>query len=163
MKKLCSSCKTDKALSEFPKNTATKDGMHSWCRSCSKVKKQESNQRVKERDPEAWKQRWRTYKKSYKDKHPERLRAYDRQKNLKDKFGMSVEEYDIMAELQSAQCAICGLPCPTGKRLAVDHDHETGKIRALLCAPCNLALGQLEPDDRLRKAVEYLEVHSCKL
>lgn len=81
---------------------------------------------------------------------------YMRDMKLRRNFGISLEEYRDMERAQDGRCAIChSLP---GKRLlAVDHDHETGRVRALLCANCNTALGHLKDDpDLLRKAADYL-------
>jgi hypothetical protein len=54
-------------------------------------------------------------------------------------------------------CAICKRPCSTGRSLAVDHNHETGEVRGLLCKACNQALGLFEDDtNRMTIAIEYL-------
>lgn len=69
----------------------------------------------------------------------------------------ALEEYNKLLELQNSSCGICGGK-DSAKRLAVDHDHETGKIRGLLCSKCNRALGYLNDDkELLRKAISYLE------
>jgi hypothetical protein len=58
---------------------------------------------------------------------------------------------------QDGVCAICGGDCMTGKSLAVDHDHDTGKIRGLLCQRCNQAIGLLDHDvDKMLSAITYL-------
>lgn len=78
---------------------------------------------------------------------------------IKSKYGMTVEEYDILSEKQGGVCAICGKPEPDQKRsrLCIDHDHETGKVRGLLCSQCNFALGNFNDDiSSLLKAAEYL-------
>lgn len=59
-------------------------------------------------------------------------------------FGISPEQYDKMLAEQGGGCAICGQKCLTGRNLAVDHDHETGVVRALLCVVCNRNLGIVE-------------------
>jgi hypothetical protein len=70
-----------------------------------------------------------------------------------------------MLQAQDGKCAICGsVPPPGGKnaaaRLHVDHDHETGKVRALLCNGCNRGMGYMNDDPaRLRKAADYIERH----
>ena len=75
------------------------------------------------------------------------------------KYNFSVEEYNVMFEEQGGVCKICHLP-QTNKRfthLCVDHDHDTGKVRGLLCDPCNRAIGLLKDDERiLLNAIEYL-------
>jgi hypothetical protein len=68
-----------------------------------------------------------------------------------------VNRYDEILAEQLGVCAICGLP-PNGRRLAVDHDHETGEIRGLLCAQCNFGLGNFGDDPlRLHAAISYVE------
>lgn len=90
-----------------------------------------------------------------------RCQARDRQKDkLMYHYGLSLEEYYFLHDEQLGTCAICHNKCKSGRRLAVDHNHETGKTRGLLCMSCNRGLG-LFNDDRylLAKAVEYLEEH----
>lgn len=83
------------------------------------------------------------------------------------KLGLNEREYDALLEAQNGVCAICGMVCPSGKRLAVDHSHTCcppGRAcskcrRSLLCLRCNLMLGQaLDRPDLLRKAADYLEL-----
>ncbi len=63
-------------------------------------------------------------------------RQRERGYSLKNNTGLSVEQYDALLEKQGGGCAICGTP-PKRMRLSVDHDHETGMIRGLLCHGCN--------------------------
>ena len=77
------------------------------------------------------------------------------------RYGLSVERYEQMLDEQGHVCAICGDPETTGRRLAVDHDHSTGQVRALLCQACNTALGKFRDSPALLlKAAEYLNSHS---
>lgn len=83
-------------------------------------------------------------------------RRINREYALRHQYGISAERYDLMLDAQGGGCAICGT-APRRRPLCVDHDHETGRIRGLLCTPCNTALGAL--GDNLQgvlKAVEYL-------
>lgn len=76
---------------------------------------------------------------------------------LRRNYGLSLDEYDALYEAQQGLCAICDRPDPN-RRLCVDHCHETGEVRGLLCSSCNTALGLLGDDvDRLIRAMEYLE------
>lgn len=76
-------------------------------------------------------------------------------------FGITPAEYDEMLVKQGGVCAICGKVNVGGKRLAVDHDHVTGNVRALLCGRCNTAIGALSDSaDLIRKAAEYVEGHA---
>ena len=79
--------------------------------------------------------------------------------NLKTKFGLTVEQYKELVEQQGGNCAICKQPPRTvKKRLGVDHDHETGERRGLLCLHCNTGIGFFKDNpDWLRAAAEYLE------
>lgn len=68
---------------------------------------------------------------------------------------LSAEEYDTLLQRQKGVCAICGRK--PEERLVVDHDHSSGKVRGLLCSPCNLGLGIFEDDPgRLVAGAEYL-------
>jgi hypothetical protein len=82
----------------------------------------------------------RRHKAHYNKTHPEVLRAG----NLRRRYGLTQAGYASRLAAQGGACAICHNPPPTGKHLHVDHDHTSGKVRALLCRPCNLALGLLE-------------------
>ena len=68
-----------------------------------------------------------------------------------------LDEYDFILEKQEGKCAICGASDNFGRYLCVDHSHETGKIRGLLCNPCNQALGLLKDNvGILNNAIDYL-------
>lgn len=91
----------------------------------------------------------------------EAARRYRRDWNYKKNHGISLDEVEAMEANQNG-CAICGGP-PVGRRnqYHLDHCHETGKVRELLCHHCNLLLGNAKDNpDVLRNAVEYLEKHA---
>jgi adenine-specific DNA methylase len=91
-------------------------------------------------------------------RYPERYAHLRRRANLK-KHGVTADVYDAMLVAQGGVCAICGR-APERRRLSIDHDHKTGKVRGLLCDKCNPALGSFEEDvGRLARAIQYLEVH----
>lgn len=95
--------------------------------------------------------------------NPEQRRITTRRCHLKREYGITNEQYDAMFEDQQGRCAICGTDKPTGKWkcFAVDHNHETGAVRALLCNECNRGIGLLKDSaELLRKAAEYLDSHS---
>lgn len=77
-------------------------------------------------------------------------------------YGVSREEYEALLARQDNRCAICRTDVAGGKGgWHLDHSHETGTVRGLLCHHCNLALGNFEDDpSRLRNAIAYLEVAS---
>jgi hypothetical protein len=85
-------------------------------------------------------------------------------------YGIPAAQYDDMLAAQGGLCAICGekektVHGRTGMpfNLSIDHDHQTGRVRGLLCQACNRAIGMLKDDtDVLRKALEYLLHHKDK-
>jgi len=81
---------------------------------------------------------------------------------LKNKFGITLEQYNEMLESQGGVCAICKQSCGTGKSLAVDHCHKTKKIRGLLCQHCNTGFGQFrENREYLISAIAYHDKFCC--
>lgn len=99
--------------------------------------------------------------------HMDRLKTkqpdYFKDKHLQYHYGMTVEEYSVLAAMQGNKCATCGKSAEEThrKRLFVDHCHATGKIRGLLCQQCNTALGMVGDDiDRLSSLISYLIEHS---
>lgn len=77
---------------------------------------------------------------------------------LERKFGFFPGQYEMILKSQNGVCKICHKICSTGKRLCVDHCHETNKVRGLLCKSCNIGIGELKHDpELLRKAANYLE------
>lgn len=81
-----------------------------------------------------------------------------RKHHLKRAYGLTLEQYDQMFEVQGGVCAICNGPETNGKRLSVDHDHKTGRIRGLLCHKCNGLLGfACDSADILLNAIYYIE------
>lgn len=84
---------------------------------------------------------------------------------LRRQYGISEDEYKARLKEQRGRCKICGSKDPRGRAgstyFQVDHDHKTGAVRGLLCAPCNSGLGSLGDDiKRLEKAIEYLRAHT---
>ena len=95
--------------------------------------------------------------KAYHKKNRDKKRA----RELKRKFGISLHEYDLMLTEQKGKCACCGIhQNELTMRFAVDHDHDTGLIRGLLCHICNTGIGKLGDNiEGLMKALNYLEKH----
>jgi heterodisulfide reductase subunit A-like polyferredoxin len=82
-------------------------------------------------------------------------------KALQRKYGLSQSEYDEMNDKQAGQCAIC-LTTTRKKKLHVDHEHATGKVRALLCNRCNRVVGLFAEDAGLCDAMaSYMRTHGC--
>lgn len=91
--------------------------------------------------------------KNWEVRKPEKQLA----KKLKFYYNMTVEQFNQMLASQNGVCKICERICPTGRRLSVDHDHKTGKIRGLLCSKCNKGLGSFEDSiHNIEKSILYL-------
>ena len=83
----------------------------------------------------------------------------DRRKRLKKEYGITLEQFNEMNLAQNGQCAICGLKeSMNRKNLCIDHCHESGMIRGLLCHACNVGLGHFNDNTKkLYNAIKYLK------
>lgn len=128
--RVCTKCGTTKPLSEFYFNR-TESRWKSHCRACYGARGRAYNKRNSKR------------------------------RALKTRYGMTVDEFDQMLAAQEFRCLICdrsyeGDDYGLGG-LVVDHDHQTGRVRGLLCQACNTAIGLLQDDIvRLERAAHYL-------
>lgn len=91
--------------------------------------------------------------KEYYKKFPEKFWI----KKLK-KYGLTIDSYNKIFAAQKGKCIICGNTNKNKKRLFVDHNHTTGKIRGLLCYKCNTTLGNVQDNiEMLEKTIVYLK------
>lgn len=125
--KTCTKCLQSKDKTSFSPKKESRDGLQSWCKKCTSCQSKKNSRS-------------------------------DRKHDLKRRYGIDEQEYTALFEKQKGFCAICNRhQCSFPKRLSVDHDHETGLIRGLLCNPCNIAIGNFEDDvERIKSAMEYL-------
>lgn len=80
---------------------------------------------------------------------------------LRSDYGIDLNTYNRLLLEQGGKCRICRGLNPSAKRLGVDHDHETGVVRGLLCFMCNMAIGYLKHDPEiLTNAIDYLKNHA---
>lgn len=89
-------------------------------------------------------------------------RANNWKYQIQRRYGISGEQYETMLTEQEYSCKICGCSVEdNGKSLAVDHCHDTGKVRDLLCHNCNVGLGNFKDNvELMMKAIEYLKDHT---
>lgn len=117
-----------------------------------------------------------TYMKGYSRANAEAIKVYNRNYykenrkaflsyQLKYEYGITDKERDALIEAQGGKCKLCGKPGHNGKReakLYVDHCHETGAIRGMLCHKCNGGLGALgDNEEGLLKALAYVRGESA--
>lgn len=134
--KICRRCKQEQPRSQYFVDKTKPDGLQYICKLCDLVRQE----------------RWR-------EVNPEKAYQQRRKARYKAAFGITIEEYDKLFTEQQGLCAICNLPQPT-KLLAVDHDHQTGKIRSLLCHFCNSGLDYFKDSPSLlASAIKYLDSH----
>ena len=129
--KRCTKCRATKGIDEFSRNVRTKDGRAHWCKTCDA-----------------------THSKGYHD-----ARGTSQQKSaFKIKYDIDPYDYQEMFIKQEGKCAICGTHrAEVKRRFVVDHDHETGIVRGLLCANCNNGLGRFQEDMNIVfRAYNYL-------
>lgn len=155
----CKDCNELKPLTDFSK---LKDGLRPHCRPCAAARlrawREKNKDHVKTYYTEYNKTPERKAKKNeYNRQRYQRDREYHRRTRLPREFGITVEQYDEMLAAQNNRCAICEKPCKSGRKLAIDHCHNTDRVRGLLCMNCNRAIGWLEDDvDRLMAAAAYI-------
>lgn len=155
--KICSICKSEKPLEDFPRDrNRRKDGRFPHCKACHAARERADVDGRRIRDTRAIAKR--NANKELREKYLVRGMAY----TVYRRYGITPQRYLQMHEEQSGACAICNVaPKDRHSRyrrtLCVDHNHETGMVRALLCDDCNKGLGCFKEDpQRLLDAFRYL-------
>ncbi len=145
--KICTTCKKEKPFAAFHKSLRGKNGLASRCRECSDIyyKKYRQTHRVEINKSI---RRWQKSPRGRKMRQGQHLRIT---------YGLTLGQYDEMFEEQNGVCAMCSNISTEGRRLHVDHNHKTGKIRGLLCYKCNTRLGVLENEKIVNDAKKYLK------
>ena len=134
--KTCTKCGETKELAEFHRDAKKHDGRRARCKTCLCEYK-------------------RQYYAANRDKASAYYYSTERDRRRHNKYNLTPEE---IMQLQIRQCNSCGV-CQTwlGDSPYVDHCHETGRVRGLLCSNCNLAIGKLgDTIEGVRRALHYL-------
>lgn len=164
MTKRCSKCERDKPMAEFGKDKSRPGGLTLYCKECHNQISREwhSQNRGRYAAKQAeWQKRNREKcnekAANYRIRHAEKIRLAARS-SIVSKFGLTLEVYDEMYRSQGGLCAICEKGFDV---LCVDHCHESGAVRGLLCRACNVGIGNLgDSSERLLRASQYLEKFS---
>lgn len=160
----CASQVNPQPLDNFSKDAKRKDGLTPHCKSCLKVYRD-----VNKEQRQATIKRWRAENpdkmKFYRARKSKEIQEKTKQWRLKNRlirtYGISNDEWQAMFVAQGGTCLICDTHAKDLKRgLAVDHCHDSGKVRGLLCHMCNQAIRLFkESVPRLQKAIAYLGSH----
>lgn len=143
----CLQCKQEKPTSDFHASRVKPGKLIGTCKECVSA-----------------------YFKDYYRRNLERYqndeyRNKAKEASWKNRYGISRAQYEALAKAQGYKCAICGKEETRVNRgdratMSVDHCHQTGKVRALLCHHCNIGLGNFQDSpDLLVKAMDYLKSH----
>lgn len=158
--KFCAGCKKLKSHSEFFTRNRSSDKLESRCKPCRRIAKQ-GYYKTFISDPEKAQKRKKAQK--VYDSSLSRAAYW-----YKFKYGITLEDVMAMYKSQFGKCANTGCSretklftkTKTAENACVDHDHKTGKVRALLCRPCNVILGTLEAQEKVVSGlIEYKIKH----
>jgi Recombination endonuclease VII len=163
--KWCSNCRQFLTADRF---SAEARGV---CSECQKISAKKWHLANKERARAAMKASYqanieenrRVAKEKYHALSPTEKKARGRKWSLKRKYGITEQWYVDQLAKQGGVCAICGEHAPTGKYaeyMAIDHDHQSGKPRGILCGGCNTGIGWLDKSEWVPKAMQYLQQFS---
>lgn len=127
--RLCRTCLTQKSETDFYRGHRTR------CRACDRRAVRERAHRLKEADPEGWARRQRRY-------------------YIRNRYRVDPDWFLAQEAAQGGRCAICARRA----KLALDHDHDSGRARGLICRSCNFGLGNFRDNPAaLRAAASYVE------
>ena len=164
--KTCLDCKVAKPISEFHSRTRAWDGLAYYCKMCTlaraakyrsdpdvAARAKASAKKWREANPEkarATHDRWiRNNKERARQSHKFRL--------LRSRYGVSRSEYENLMRIAGGVCELCG----SGHILSLDHCHQSGLVRGILCMRCNTAMERFdEMPDFPARVVKYLEKHN---
>ncbi|GAG47941.1 unnamed protein product [marine sediment metagenome] len=147
--KICSKCKQNKFISDFGVQNDRKSGRRSACKDCDAI----TQKKRRKENPDKYIKATRRWQ----------LQNPDKVRNAKliRTFGITLEQYNEMFNEQNGCCVICGKHQSELKlSLAVDHNHDGGNIRQLLCNHCNLILGLVQDNiSLLEEFIKYVKKH----
>jgi len=155
--KTCSKCRLSKPVSEFNKASRRKGGLYSSCKKCCAIAQLAYRQRpeinavaiiiraVRRRRPEV-KAAEAAYQTIYKQ------RSHVKAKARKKRTGFTQDVFETALLFQKGRCAICSNKLDRAKQTHADHSHQNKKPRGVLCARCNIGLGNFKDSPELLEA-----------
>jgi hypothetical protein len=156
LSRYCSKCGFLLPLSRFGKRSGRPDGLSVQCKRCRNESSKNSRQRLIAKDPKRREIERKRCKQHYNTK---KGKDNARQRHLKNSYGITTDEYNLLFNKQSGKCAICDRHQSELKQsLCVDHNHKTGKVRGLLCDSCNKGIGCFQDNvDLLSNRIQYIK------
>lgn len=162
--KCCKKCGVEKALDEFRiQKRGDKEYVRSECRDCERALTRSlyaANPEKGAAASRAWnkenRKRANATRRKWRINNPDKHKCYV----LRRTYGISLEEYNAILLAQGGACGICKSATVgnCGRRLYVDHNHETGKVRGILCGKCNSVLGFVsDTPGILEAAIDWLK------
>lgn len=130
--KTCKLCGESKPITDYHRSKSRRDGLSPLCGKCNTAKMR----------------KWRLA-------NPDRYRANGVRRRLRLRYGITPEDVAAIRRAQNERCALCLKPLDTVTP-HVDHDHETGRVRGVLCAGCNGSLGFVVMPGWLTRALGYV-------
>ena len=160
--KVCKKCGATKPVDDFYRAAGMRDGYRSECKACNLAAKHErylANPEVEIARVKRWQQanadRLNAYRRARRSEPA--VKQAERAGHLRRKYGITVEQYEEMLASQGGCCAICRREPRPDISLHLDHDHQSGQLRGILCFRCNNALGDFDDDPTLiGAALAYL-------
>lgn len=177
--KICKKCKVEKELTDFKQCSVNKDGYLGFCKECRyghkphkpiveglKIcttcteSKDISCFSIINKNTGSTQSSCKVCRNKYKaikrKANPIKESLRKRKQKLKSNYDMTIEDYDKLYSTQQGNCLICNT---YHRKLSIDHCHDTGLVRGLLCSNCNSGLGMFKDNSiLLLKAVEYLKL-----
>lgn len=135
--KICPGCKKQKYLSFFGGDKTTADGKTVYCKNCKK-----------------------DYMRAWRSRETTNWKERAKKGHLKQRFGLTIESFNILLESQNFKCAICSCELDienNSRDVCIDHSHITSRIRGILCRKCNSGLGAFKDSlSVIEKAMQYI-------
>ena len=176
--KHCNRCGADKPLAAF--YVSPKGRIESHCRECISsyrsdyyernrldIKKRRGPYnieyaRLRRQDPKVRDKSIAAIRAWWRNLSPHERKKLNQRKKLLKRYGLTLEQWAVMRDAQNGLCAICEQPPAKNRDLHVDHCHETGKVRGLLCLRCNTSIEWFERmHGRVEKIMSYLKLPSA--
>lgn len=153
--KTCTRCSESKPLEAFPRSKAERTGYKPGCKACESLWHKADY--LKNREEHVVKSS------IYQKKNRKARTTYTKLWRLTNVYKITQEQYNQLLLKQENRCAICSKHRDDlDRELCVDHNHETNKVRGLLCYHCNVALGYMKDNiTALLSAAKYLEAASA--